>query len=109
MTVRPGGALQAPIRRSTAAKSRVAWDVIMQDANMGKIADLESRIAKQRRIIEGFQSLCHATPNQDVIRQAESNIRSAQHTISFLEESLAQLQRRGSLSETVSALSLIHI
>ncbi|SHO77227.1 Similar to S.cerevisiae protein PKC1 (Protein serine/threonine kinase) [Malassezia sympodialis ATCC 42132] len=70
---------------------------------MGKIADLESRIAKQRRIIEGFQSLCHATPNQDVIRQAESNIRSAQHTISFLEESLAQLQRRGSLSETVSA------
>lgn len=66
----------------------------MQDANMGKIADLESRISKQRRIIEGFQSLCHATPNQDVIRQAESNIRSAQRTISFLEESLAQLQRR---------------
>lgn len=85
---------------STATESRVAWTDTMQDPNMGKIADLESRIAKQRRIIEGFQSLCHATPNQDVIRQAESNIRSAQRTIAFLEESLAQLRQSGSLSET---------
>lgn len=61
------------------------------------MADLESRIHTQRRIIEGFQALRSATPNQDVIRQADSNIRDARRTIQFLEESLASLHRRASI------------
>lgn len=58
---------------------------------------MQARIQKQRRMIEGFQTLRNATPNPDVIRQAESNIRNAQQTISYLEESLHSLQTRSSV------------
>ena len=68
-----------------------------QDSVPTKIADLESRIQKQHRIIEGFQNLRSATPNQDVIKQADSNIRDAQRTIHFLQDSLMSLQRRASI------------
>ena len=68
-----------------------------QETTQNKIADLESRIQTQRRMIEGFQTLRNATPNQDVIRQAETNIRQAQNTISYLEESLAAYHRRHSV------------
>lgn len=44
--------------------------------------------------MEGSQSLRGATPNQDVIRQAEAQIRDAQRNISYLEESLRALQGR---------------
>lgn len=44
--------------------------------------------------MEGYQSLRGATPNQDVIRQAEAQIRDAQRNISYLEESLRTLQGR---------------
>lgn len=65
-----------------------------QDSIPDKIADLESRIQKQHRIIEGFQSLRSATPNREVIKQADSNIRDAQRTIQFLQDSLVSLHRR---------------
>ena len=68
-----------------------------QDSVPSKIADLESRIQKQHRIIEGFQNLRSATPNQDVIKQADSNIRDAQRTIHYLQDSLMSLQRRASI------------
>ena len=68
-----------------------------QDSVPTKIADLESRIQKQHRIIEGFQNLRSATPNQDVIKQADSNIRDAQRTIHYLQDSLMSLQRRASI------------
>ncbi|WFD30956.1 protein kinase C [Malassezia sp. CBS 17886] len=68
-----------------------------QDATQNKIVDVQARIEKQRRMIEGFQTLRNATPNQDVIRQADSNIRNAQHTISFLEDSLQSLQSRAAV------------
>ena len=68
-----------------------------QDSVPTKIADLESRIQKQHRIIEGFQNLRSATPNQDVIKQADSNIRDAQRTIHYLQDSLVSLQRRASI------------
>lgn len=47
--------------------------------------------------MEGYQSLRGATPNPDVIRQAEAQIRDAQRNISYLEETLVTLQqgRRG--------------
>jgi classical protein kinase C len=44
--------------------------------------------------MEGYQSLRGATPNQDVIRQAEAQIRDAQRNIEYLEESLRTLQGR---------------
>lgn len=80
-----------------------------QDSVPTKIADLESRIQKQHRIIEGFQNLRSATPNHDVIKQADSNIRDAQRTIHYLQDSLVSLQRRASIdainTERKSSLS----
>ncbi|KAI3628496.1 PKC1 [Malassezia furfur] len=69
----------------------------MQSSTSSRIEDVQARIQKQRRMIEGFQTLRNATPNPDVIRQAESNIRNAQQTISYLEESLHSLQTRSSV------------
>ena len=67
-----------------------------QDSNETKIAEIHARIQTQRKIMEGYQSLRGATPNQDVIRQAEAQIRDAQRNISYLEESLRAIQGRRS-------------
>lgn len=64
------------------------------DGSQSKVAELQARIQMQRRMIEGFQTICSATPNPDVIRQAESSIRDAQQTISYLENNLHVLQGR---------------
>ena len=79
---------------------------LTQDATLSKIEDVQARIQKQRRMIEGFQTLRNATPNPDVIRQAESNIRNAQQTISYLEESLHSLQARGSVDLSAAGATL---
>lgn len=50
--------------------------------------------------MEGSQALRGATPNQDVIRSAEAQIRDAQRNISYLEESLRALQGRRSSGGT---------
>lgn len=68
--------------------------VALQDPNQNRIAEVYARIQTERRIMEGYQALRSATPNQDVIRQAESKIRDAQRNISYLEESLQDLQTR---------------
>lgn len=68
----------------------------MGDTNESKIAEIHARIQTQRKIMEGSQSLRGATPNQDVIRQAEAQIRDAQRNISYLEDSLRMLQTRRS-------------
>ena len=64
------------------------------DSAQNKIADLQGRIQMQRRMIEGFQTICAATPNPEVIRQAESSIRDSRNTIAYLEENLNALQER---------------
>ncbi|PKI84421.1 Pkc1p [Malassezia vespertilionis] len=76
----------------------------LQDSPQAKIADVQVRIEKQHRMIEGFQTLQNATPNPDVIRQAESNIRNAQRTISYLQESLYSIQTRASVDLSNSTL-----
>ena len=63
-----------------------------QGTAQNKIADVQARIQMQRRMIEGFQTLSAATPNQDVIRQAESNVRDAKQTISYLAVSYTHLR-----------------
>ncbi|KAK4049341.1 Serine/threonine kinase [Microbotryomycetes sp. JL221] len=59
-----------------------------------KIASLHSRIAKERKIMEGFQAMRAATSNQDVIRTCESKMRETQKTISWFEQSLRELEGR---------------
>ena len=76
-----------------------------QGTAQNKIADVQARIQMQRRMIEGFQTLSAATPNQDVIRQAESNIRDAKQTISYLEGSLQALQSRGAADTSQSSVA----
>lgn len=66
----------------------------MADSSDSKLAEIHARIQTQRKIMEGNQSLRSATHNQDVIRQAEAQIRDAQRNISYLEESLRTLQGR---------------
>ncbi|CAO1628839.1 unnamed protein product [Parajaminaea phylloscopi] len=67
----------------------------MADTN-AMMADIQSRIQKQRQMMKGFQAMRSASGNPEVQRQAESNIRDAQRNISYLEESLqALLHRQG--------------
>lgn len=68
----------------------------MSDTTETKINEIYGRIQTQRKIMEGYQSLRGATPNPEVIRQAEAQIRDAQRNISYLEESLRTLQSRRS-------------
>ncbi|KAI5475245.1 hypothetical protein MNV49_001691 [Pseudohyphozyma bogoriensis] len=60
----------------------------------GKIASLHSRIAKERKILEGFQAMRTATTNSDVIRTCEAKMREAGRTIGWLEQNLNELQGR---------------
>lgn len=60
------------------------------------MADIQSRIQKQRQMMKGFQAMRSASGNPEVQRQAESNIRDAQRNISYLEESLQALIDRQS-------------
>ncbi|PWN28321.1 hypothetical protein BDZ90DRAFT_250760 [Jaminaea rosea] len=59
------------------------------------MADIQTRIQKQRQMIKGFQAMRSASANPEVQRQAESNIRDAQRNVSYLEESLQALMDRG--------------
>ncbi|KAM0753436.1 hypothetical protein T439DRAFT_297773 [Meredithblackwellia eburnea MCA 4105] len=59
-----------------------------------KIASLQSRILKERKILEGFQALHSATTNTDVKRNCEAKIRETGRTIGWFEESLRELGAR---------------
>ncbi|KAK4049323.1 Serine/threonine kinase [Microbotryomycetes sp. JL201] len=59
-----------------------------------KIASLHGRIAKERKIMEGFQAMRAASTNQDVVRTCEAKIRETQKTIGWFEQSLAELEQR---------------
>ncbi|GAA5863608.1 hypothetical protein JCM8547_003664 [Rhodosporidiobolus lusitaniae] len=61
-----------------------------------KVASLHARIAKERKILEGFQAMRAATNNQDVIRTCEAKIRESGRTIGWFEESLRELEGRAS-------------
>ncbi|GAA6008288.1 hypothetical protein JCM10207_000074 [Rhodosporidiobolus poonsookiae] len=64
-------------------------------ADLGaKVASLHARIAKERKILEGFQAMRNATTNQDVIRTCEAKIRESGRTIGWFEESLRELEGR---------------
>jgi hypothetical protein len=60
-----------------------------------KLASLHSRIAKERKILEGFQAMRAATNNQDVIRTCDAKIRESGKTIGWFEESVRELEGRG--------------
>lgn len=60
----------------------------------GKIATLHSRIAKERKILEGFQALRAATTNADVIRTCEAKMRESNKTIGWFEDSLREFEDR---------------
>ncbi|GAA5939874.1 protein kinase C [Sporobolomyces koalae] len=59
-----------------------------------KLASLHSRIAKERKILEGFQAMRSATSNQDVIRTCESKIRETLKTIGWFEQTVQELELR---------------
>ncbi|GAA5821040.1 hypothetical protein JCM11251_001933 [Rhodosporidiobolus azoricus] len=59
-----------------------------------KLASLHARIAKERKILEGFQAMRAATTNQDVIRTCEAKIRESGRTIGWFEESVRELEGR---------------
>lgn len=60
------------------------------------MADIQGRIQKQRQMMKGYQAVRSASANPEVQRQAESNIRDAQRSISYLEESLQALMNKRS-------------
>ncbi|PLW37112.1 hypothetical protein PCASD_13933 [Puccinia coronata f. sp. avenae] len=60
-------------------------------SNRVKIDELQQRIAKERKIIHGFQVMRTATGNQDIIRSCDSKIRDSEKTISFYEQSIREL------------------
>lgn len=59
-----------------------------------KISSLHQRIAKERKILEGFQALRSATNNPDVIRTCEAKMRETNKTIGWFEESLSEFEER---------------
>lgn len=59
-----------------------------------KVASLQSRILKERKMLEGYQAMRQATTNSDVIRACESKIRESGKTIGWFEESLRDLESR---------------
>lgn len=64
-------------------------------ADLGaKLASLQARIVKERKILEGFQAMRNATSNQDVIRTCDAKIREAQRTIGWFEDSVRELENR---------------
>lgn len=68
------------------------------------MADIQSRIQKQRQMMKGFQAMRSASGNPEVQRQAESNIRDAQRNISYLEESLqALIDRKGNTGSAATS------
>ncbi|KNZ50003.1 uncharacterized protein VP01_464g2 [Puccinia sorghi] len=60
-------------------------------SNRVQIDELQQRIAKERKIIHGFQVMRTATGNQDIIRSCDSKIRDSEKTISFYEQSIREL------------------
>ncbi|GAA5998883.1 protein kinase C [Rhodotorula paludigena] len=67
-----------------------------------KLNSLHARIAKERKILEGFQAMRAATSNQDVIRTCEAKIREAQRTIGWFEDSVRQLEGRAAAASSSS-------
>ncbi|GAA5871555.1 hypothetical protein JCM3774_006295 [Rhodotorula dairenensis] len=64
-------------------------------ADLGtKLASLQARIVKERKILEGFQAMRNATSNQDVVRTCDAKIREAQRTIGWFEDSVRELENR---------------
>ncbi|KAA1101774.1 Serine/threonine kinase [Puccinia graminis f. sp. tritici] len=74
-------------------------------SNRVKIDELQQRIAKERKIIHGFQVMRTATGNQDIIRSCDSKIRDSEKTISFYEQSIRELHESVDQGTSTSAPS----
>lgn len=59
-----------------------------------KINSLHSRIAKERKMLEGLVALRSATTNVDVIKTCEAKMRESNRAIGWFEESLQDLEER---------------
>lgn len=70
----------------------------MQNPNSERIAEIQARIQTHQSMMRGYQSVRAATSNQDVVRQAESQIREAQRSISYFQEQIEALQNKRSSS-----------
>lgn len=57
---------------------------------------LQSRITKERKLLEGYQALRSATTNNDVIRSCEAKMRESTKSIGWFEESLREIEARSS-------------
>ncbi|KAH7926459.1 kinase-like protein [Leucogyrophana mollusca] len=59
-----------------------------------KIQDVYKRIETERKVLEASQMLRQATTNQDVLRRTDQQIREAQRSLSYFEDTLRELQSR---------------
>ncbi|KAI8455917.1 AGC/PKC protein kinase [Phakopsora pachyrhizi] len=79
--------------------------------NSEKIEELQQRIAKERKIINGFQVMRTATMNQDIIRSCDSKIRDSNKTISFYQQSIKDIRppstKLSTTTKSYTALDLI--
>lgn len=67
--------------------------ITQQDLNQ-RMVDIRGRIATERKMVEGYQTLRNATPNIDVKNDCDKKIRESQRMISYFENSLAELDGR---------------
>ena len=65
-----------------------------QDVN-AKVADLHARLTKERKILDGLQSMKKVTANADVLKSCDAKIKESSKTIGYFEDSLRELQSRG--------------
>jgi hypothetical protein len=88
----PWCAAQCPhIDRSPAHSPDVAFQASELDQ---KIQDVYRRIQTERKVLEGTTLLRQATTNQDVLRRTDAQIREAERSLSYFEDTLRELQNR---------------
>lgn len=66
-----------------------------QDPSLeAKMRDVQARLAKERKFLEGFRTMKAATRNVDVQKSCDAKIEQAVKTIGYFEESLRELSQR---------------
>ena len=69
-----------------------------------KMADIQLRIVKQQKMIDGYKTIRMATKNPDVLRKTEADERDARKSLEYFRATLADLsQRRDSFVSQANA------
>ncbi|KIJ59483.1 hypothetical protein HYDPIDRAFT_183991 [Hydnomerulius pinastri MD-312] len=66
----------------------------MPDELEQKIQDVYKRIETERKVLDASRLLRQATTNQDVLRRNDAEIRKAERSLSYFEDTLRELQAR---------------